>query len=104
MSSGSYIYGGSYNHGFLHLGFLDPRVLMFRGSSIQGFLGPTIQGFMLHSGVLHPSVYHCLTFRGLTFRVLRSRGLTSRGCYIQGSSTLISCLLGNGVKSLGPKC
>ena len=29
-SSGSYIYGGSYNHGFLHLGFLDLGVLMFR--------------------------------------------------------------------------
>ena len=83
-SSGSYIYGGSYNHGFLHLGFLDLGVHIFRVSNIQRFLCPMIQGFMLHSGVLHPSVYHCLTFRGLTFRVLRSRGLTSRGCYIQG--------------------
>ena len=28
-SSGSYIYGGSYNHGVLHLGFLDPGVFHF---------------------------------------------------------------------------
>ena len=56
MSRGSYIYGGSYTQGFLHLGFLDLGVLMFRGSNIQGFLGPRIQGFMLHTGVLHPSV------------------------------------------------
>lgn len=56
MSRGSYICGGSYNQGFLCLGFLDLGVLMFRGSNIQGFLGPRIQGFLLHSGVLHPSV------------------------------------------------
>ena len=57
MSRGSYFYGGSYNYqGLLRLGFLDLGVLMFRGSNIQGFLGPRIQGYMLHSGVLHPSV------------------------------------------------
>ena len=56
MSRGSYIYGGSYNQGFLRLGSLDLGVLMFRRSSIQGFLGPRIQGFMLRTGVLHPSV------------------------------------------------
>ena len=72
MSSGSYFYGGSYNQGLLRLEFLDLGVLMFRGSNIQGFLGPRIQGFMLHSGVLHPSVYHSGV---LHLGVVTSRGL-----------------------------
>ena len=54
---------------------------MFRGSNIQGFLSPRIQGFMLHTGVLHPSVYHSgvLNLGFLDPGVLHLGVVTSRG-------------------------
>ena len=42
MPRGSYIYRGSYNQGFLHLGLINLGVLMFTSSNVQGFLGPRI--------------------------------------------------------------
>lgn len=52
--SGSYIYGGSYNHGFLHLGFLDLGVLMVRVPISRGSLDSRVH----------------VTFRGLTSKCL----------------------------------